>query len=260
MKNHLIVLFCCLSLVSLVSCSLPSAISQPGALTPVINAQELPHLSTPMMNSASEATRIVQEFLAAIQNNQTGKDPAAYLNDRLKFQLSAGKTFYQLLNVKGPFPGFDLSQATLNANGSQAILLVTFKYSSPLMRQIMLLWKNNSWKIDDIAIVENGIVYPSTPEAVVESFLAAYQEAPSQMNRFLTKNRQKHLPSGGVIGYLHFNGILEGFAIQSGSVTTNPAKALVTVAVKIGGVETKRIFTLAQQDGKWAIDGIERAK
>ena len=98
--------------------------------------------------------------------------------------------------------------------------------------------------------------YPATPEGVVQGYLKGYPDQAAEMLRYLSKALKSALPPGGPGELLRVQGDLQGFAIQSGAVSTNPPQARVEVALQAGGASTTRFFLLVQQGGLWVIDGI----
>lgn len=99
--------------------------------------------------------------------------------------------------------------------------------------------------------------YPATPEDVVSAFLRAYQEDANLMFQYLTPALQSQLPAEGITEVLAFDGVLEGFAIQSGSSGATPEMSVVTVNVQINGVGAQRNFYLTLVNQMWQIDAIE---
>ncbi len=103
--------------------------------------------------------------------------------------------------------------------------------------------------------------YPEDAEGVVIAFLTAYQSDQEGMAQYLSQAYQKMIPDGGAGMLLQFRDILEGYAVTSAAVSKDPPAAIITVAVKVAGTaDSTREFTLAKEDGKWVITGIEIPK
>ncbi len=103
--------------------------------------------------------------------------------------------------------------------------------------------------------------YPEDAEGVVIAFLTAYQSDQEEMAQYLSQAFQKTIPEGGPGLLLQFRDILEGYAVTSAAVSKDPPAAIITVAIKIAGTaDSTRVFTLAKEDGKWVITGIEIPK
>jgi hypothetical protein len=103
--------------------------------------------------------------------------------------------------------------------------------------------------------------YPEDAEGVVIAFLTAYQSDQEGMAQYLSQAFQKMVPDGGAGMLLQFRDILEGYAVTSAAVSKDPPAAIITVAVKVAGTaDSTRVFTLAKEDGKWVITGIEIPK
>jgi hypothetical protein len=99
--------------------------------------------------------------------------------------------------------------------------------------------------------------YPTTPEDVVYFFLTFYQEDPNQMFQYVSPGLQAQIPAGGIAELLQFEGVLEGFVLQSGSSGEMPGTAVVSVALQVNGQPTQRSFYLVTLDNLWMIDFIE---
>ena len=95
------------------------------------------------------------------------------------------------------------------------------------------------------------------PEGIVQEFLTDFQEAPMQLSGYLSPNLQKTTPVEKYKQLLPVNGMIEGFAVQSASRSGN--EALVTVAIKAGGVESLIMFNLVKAKQNWYIDSIAKA-
>jgi hypothetical protein len=106
-----------------------------------------------------------------------------------------------------------------------------------------------------MAVDKNG--YPKAPEGVVRLFLTAYTLDPKQMNVYLSDNRLSNMPPGGALEMLKLNGTMEGFVIESASVSPSTGAAEVVVSVRSGGKDDSRTFKLLSANGKWAIDAID---
>jgi len=78
-----------------------------------------------------------------------------------------------------------------------------------------------------------------------------------QLSGYLSPNLQKTTPVEKYKQLLPVNGMIEGFAVQSASRSGN--EALVTVAIKAGGVESLIMFNLVKAKQNWYIDSIAKA-
>lgn len=104
-------------------------------------------------------------------------------------------------------------------------------------------------------------MYPADAEGVVIAFLTAYQSDQEGMDKYLSKAMRKKVPEGGPGMFLRFRDVLEGYAVTSVAVNQDPTAAVITVAVKVAGTaDSTRKFTLAQEDSRWVINGIEVPK
>ncbi len=99
--------------------------------------------------------------------------------------------------------------------------------------------------------------YPTSPEGVVQAFLASYVAQPKEMKSYLSQSQADSLPSGGIKALLGFQGDLEGFVIDAAAVSPQPPAAVVSAAVKVGGAEIRRSFTLSKENDAWKIESIE---
>ncbi len=91
--------------------------------------------------------------------------------------------------------------------------------------------------------------YPGSPEGVVQAYLASYSDQPGQMDSYLSQGQ-----AGDSASLLGFEGSLEGFVIDAAAVNPDPPAAVVSAAVKVGGAEIRRTFTLGQENGQWKIE------
>lgn len=101
-----------------------------------------------------------------------------------------------------------------------------------------------------------GKDYPQNPEDVVSAFLAAQQEDPLQMERFLSTTALAQLPQEGAQELLHCPDVVMGYYISSASVSENPPGAIVEAMLTTGQEELGRAFVLLRQNGVWVIDEI----
>ncbi len=99
--------------------------------------------------------------------------------------------------------------------------------------------------------------YPSTPEAVVQEFLSAYEIDPTWMAIYLSRARLADMPPGGTRELVQLHGGLEGFHVTSAAINPDPPAAMVSVAMRVGGNDTLRVFTLVMEDNRWVIDSVE---
>jgi hypothetical protein len=259
MSKYARILICGLALFAMLACSLPflGGSVPVVVVTPPINQQS--SLGSVSRNAADAVSRVTINFLNDVQSSQAAAAVEPYLGDALKQRLSSGQNYLHLLNVQSNFSGFDISSVVLNQEANQANLNVTLNYPIPVVRRFTLTLQSASWKIQTIDPIQVGDMYPSTPEGVVEAYLIAYQGSPELMKQYLSSGLLTHLPVGGAAGLLGFSGTLQGYVIQSGSGMLNPPGAIVKVALKVGGQDLNRNFTLLQDNGKWVIDTIQNA-
>jgi hypothetical protein len=95
------------------------------------------------------------------------------------------------------------------------------------------------------------------PEGVVQQFLTDFQEAPMQLNGYLSPKLQKSTPIDQYQKLLPIDGMIEGFAVQSAS--RSGEEAVVTVAIRAGGAESIFQFNLIKANQNWYIDSIVKA-
>lgn len=199
----------------------------------------------------------VTGFLTALQNDPSGASAQAFLGPTLQQQVSAGTSTASLGGMEGTVPAFELSAVTFAADTARAFVDASLLYATPLNTRFELVKTDGGWKIDSITSQQGDAGYPSSPEMVVQIFLTAYQEAPDQMNQFLSSTRLEQLPPGGAVGMLNINGSLEGSMIDSAAVNPDPPMAAITVTMRVGGQDQTRIFSLIKEDGRWKITNID---
>ncbi len=101
--------------------------------------------------------------------------------------------------------------------------------------------------------------YPNSPEGVVQAFLASYAAQPNEMSNYLSQSEAAAAPADGAASLLGFNSAaLEGFVIDAAAVNPNPPAAVVSAAVKVGGAEIRRTFTLGKEGDQWKIETIDQ--
>lgn len=98
----------------------------------------------------------------------------------------------------------------------------------------------------------------SDPENVVQAFLTDAQEAPAQVNSYLSQAMQSRYPGLDVIKSLDLPGDINGFGIRSVEANTKIPTAYVRVGLNSQGEEIGFRFTLVMENSKWVIDAIER--
>jgi type IV pilus biogenesis protein CpaD/CtpE len=102
-----------------------------------------------------------------------------------------------------------------------------------------------------ITQVANG-QYPTSPEGVVQAFLATYGANPQDALPYLTAGAQATLNSAA----LQFEGSIEGFTIDQAAVNPDLPGAFIGVAIQVSGVESRRDFTLVVENGQWKIETV----
>lgn len=108
-----------------------------------------------------------------------------------------------------------------------------------------------------LPLIVDGDGYPQTPEGVVMAFLDAYTESVSSMPKYMTSGLRAALPESDPAEILGFKGALEGYAVQSASISPDPPVAQVEVAMQVNGEAVARRFKLLIEDRQWRIDAIE---
>ncbi len=102
-----------------------------------------------------------------------------------------------------------------------------------------------------------AIVYPDTPDGVIEAFVEAYPDDTADMLLYLSSSLRASLPAGGPGALLNLSGNVSGMIILSGSAAPNPPQALFQVALQAGSEQVQRTFTLGQENGRWVITSIQ---
>lgn len=100
--------------------------------------------------------------------------------------------------------------------------------------------------------------FPIDPEQVVKAFLIDVQEAPAQVNSYLSQALQKKYPGSEVIQILELPGNISGFAIKSVEASLKNPLAFVTVLLESQSEIIILRFTLVVERSQWVIDGIDR--
>lgn len=200
---------------------------------------------------------VVTGFLAALQSDPNSASAQNFLSPTLQQQVSAGTSPATLGGIQGMVPAFELSAVTFAPDAGRAFVDASLLYTAPLNTRFELVKTGQGWKIDSITSQQGEAGYPSSPEMVVQTFLTAYQEAPDQMNQFLSSSRLQQLPPGGAVGMLNINGSLEGSMIDSAAVNPDPPMAAISVTMRVGGQDLTRVFSLIKEGGRWKITNID---
>lgn len=204
--------------------------------------------------------KVMQDYLTAMQGDLGGQAAQGLLTKSMQDKVTAGASMASLLGVQNAYSSFELSDITFSPEGKQAIVEATLNYAeSPARRRFVLVSTEDVWKIQMIEAVDaqSQAQYPDKPEDVVQQFLAAYQQAPDQMKRYVSAEMLTKISEGGMADVLQLNGPVEGYIIQSASVSNDPPQAAVTVNLRAGGVDSTRIFFLAAPNGQWQIDALQ---
>lgn len=225
-----------------------------GGTTPLPASQEQVQAMNEQENQVRQA---ITGFLAALQSDASGASAQAYLSPNLQSQVSAGTSAASLVGMQDGIPAYEMSAVTFAADAASATVDASLLYTAPLTLRFGLLKSDAGWKIDSIIRLEGAAGYPTTPELVVQTFLTSYQEAPDQMNQFLSASRLQQLPPGGAVGMLAISGSLEGSMIDSAAVNPDPPMATIAVTMRVGGQDVTRVFTLIKENGQWKITNIE---
>lgn len=162
-----------------------------------------------------------------------------------------------LLGTPESIGSYKIGSPSYSADLSKATLEGTIYLPEPSNARFSLIIENSEWKIDDVTLLSSTGDYPTTPEAVVLSFLTSYQEAPDRMSNFLIPSRRAQQPPGGAAGMLQINGSLEGMVVQSAAVNPDPPSASIHVVIRAGGKDYVRRFLLTKDASLWGIDAIE---
>lgn len=93
-----------------------------------------------------------------------------------------------------------------------------------------------------------------TPEFIVQAFMTDFQEAPLQLDGYLSTALRGLYPPEQRGDLLPVEGMIEGFAIQSAAIT--PETADIKVAIRSGEEEAILQFNLIKENGFWVIDSI----
>jgi len=101
-------------------------------------------------------------------------------------------------------------------------------------------------------------LFLADPEKVVQSFLTDVQEAPAQVNSYLSRAMQKKYPGSEVIRHLGLKDNISGFVIKAVDANFRDPLAYVTVLLGSGDQVIGLRFTLVIENSIWVIDGIDQ--
>lgn len=245
---------------ALLACNLSTLVSESSPAAPAGNTVSQKTNGTqaaPLQKLEVQARDVVSAFLTSLKNDPSGKQSTGFLSQKLLDQVNAGKTIDQLLGGQGMIPAYQLSAVSFSPDTSMASIDASLMYQKPANYRFGLVRSGDTWKVDSILNMDSGDAYPPTPEGVVENFLQSYQEAPNQMEQYISPATLAQPQPGGAVGMLNINGSLEGMMIESAVVNPNPPSAVVTVAMRVGGKDVTRTFLLSKNNEQWKIDSIQ---
>jgi len=107
------------------------------------------------------------------------------------------------------------------------------------------------------AATQTAEIFLAEPEKVVQAFLTDVQEAPAQVNSYLSQAMQKKYPGSEVIHLLDLPGDINGFAIKSVDANVKNPLAFVTVGLESKSEIMLLRFTLIVEHSTWVIDGVD---
>lgn len=242
----------------------PAAEAAPSANAPVVAAPTTaapavePTISPvmPVMPDI-DPEKTVSLFLEGKKANANFALASTLLSINYAAQIKDDAGLAAIFGAEAVIGEYNLGFPSYSADALTSSLESTIYLPEPSNVRFNLVMENNEWKIDGITILTQAGEYPSTPEGVILSFLASYQEAPDRMSGFLTSTRRGQQPPGGSTAMLQITGNFEGMVIQSAAVNPEPPSASIVVVIQAGGKNYLRKFILTRDAAGWGIDSIE---
>jgi hypothetical protein len=242
-------------------------VASPATQTPIplptateIRATEVPTAApsaTVLPSPKNDPVKALTIFL----DGQKGGAPFALTSNLLSSSLASvvkdDSALKTMLGAPESIGEFKIGSPAFSNDLQSSILETTVYTPEPSNIRFSMVVENGEWKIAEIKVLTGAVDYPATPENVVLSFLAAYQEAPDRMSNYLTSTRRAAQPPGGAAAMLQISGGLEGMVIQSAAVNPEPASASIKVLIRAGGKDFPRTFLLTKDNTNWGIEAIE---
>ncbi len=97
----------------------------------------------------------------------------------------------------------------------------------------------------------------TTPENIVQAFLTDVQEAPDQIQGYMSSVLKDRYPGSTIIDAIQIDGMIEGFAIRSATSNDMMGLAYVTAGISTQNSNLEVQFTLIKENGFWVISAFE---
>ena len=106
--------------------------------------------------------------------------------------------------------------------------------------------------------LSSTMVYPSTPEEVIKSFISTYPIDQVYAIQYLSPTYVKNLDADTASKLLPNQGDVMGFIIESGSTSAESLSSQILTNVAFQNASFKILFSLEIVEGRWAISHIEQ--
>ena len=95
------------------------------------------------------------------------------------------------------------------------------------------------------------------PENIVQAFLTDVQEAPDQIQGYMSSLLMERYPGTSIIEALNIDGIIEGFAVRSATSNDIMGLSYVTAGISTQNSNIEIQFTLIKENEIWVISAFE---
>lgn len=99
----------------------------------------------------TDATTVIDGFLASLQDDPTGAHSLDALSSSLQAEAAAGKPIPAIIGVQNLIPAYSLTSVDDGSASGQAIVVATLAYETPYRLTFYLAVENGAWRIDRVA-------------------------------------------------------------------------------------------------------------
>ncbi len=255
---------CGLLLLALIGCGgAPAAESQPAP----VSAAAAPATTAPY---PTDAQAVVKAFLAAIQNDASGKTSVGYLSHPLAAEYQRGTPIGMILGIQNIYRSF-IVQPAVSPSADVAQVQATLEFTSGSEGRVFTVSRQtfpSRWQITSItsgplnalpaAPAGSASAYPADAASVVHDFLATLQADTSgaQSTRYLNPGLAQLVDQGApVAGLFGEQTVYNSFEVRQSPPGSGTTQAITTV-LYFGSGDQTRIFVLDQVEGVWKISQV----
>jgi hypothetical protein len=123
--------------------------------------------------ASSEASKVVSDFLTALQADPSGNSTMDYLSSTLQVDIQKGDLLPNLLGIQNTYSSFGISSSQPVPGTGQILVEAGLNYVSPIKRAFVLINENDTWKINTFIVyafpsVGAGNDFTSADQVILE--------------------------------------------------------------------------------------------